>query len=446
MNTSTRQAIVAGILGNTLEWYDFALYGHFSIFIGKTFFPPEESGLAILAAFAVFSVSFFMRPIGALIFSAIGDRYGRKKALSLSMLGMAIPTAGIGLLPAFSEIGYTATVLLIVLRLFQGLSLGGEMGGAVTYIMEHTPERRIGLASSLIQASTCLGLLLGTLISSGLSLALTTVQFDDWGWRVPFLLGLLAAWIGLRIRRDMPESLLYEWAKSEDLLLHNPIKTLFMAHKRSVLLGVALLAPMTSCFFLAFVYFNSFMMSKLLLPAGKSLMMTSLGLLLSLAATLWGGWMADKTGYKRVLMLGAGLSLVALYPITASLSGALGIEAVWPAFLGFSLLIGLYTSAVFCAVAGLFSTEIRYSGVSFAVNIASPLFGSTVPLLAAWLMQEQGASNGFLILGAYIMLLFSIAGWAIYHLRAEAFAGWGKMEGRTRPATDQGESGFPDKF
>ena len=150
MNALTRQAILAGIVGNALEWYDFALYGHFSVLIGRTFFPTGESGLGVLAAFAVFSVSFYMRPIGAALFSIMGDRYGRKKALSLSMLGMAIPTAGIGLLPAYSEIGFSATVLLVVMRLFQGLSLGGEMGGAVTYVMEHTPSHRSGFVTDLI--------------------------------------------------------------------------------------------------------------------------------------------------------------------------------------------------------------------------------------------------------------------------------------------------------
>ncbi len=426
MTPLTRQAIIAGILGNALEWYDFALYGHFSVFIGKTFFPGDTSGLAMLAAFAVFSVSFFMRPIGAVIFSVIGDRQGRKKALSLSMLGMAIPTAGIGLLPPFSEIGYTATVILIVLRLFQGLSLGGEMGGAVTYVMEHTPKQRIGLASSLIQASTCLGLLLGTLISTGISSLLSEAEFNTWGWRIPFILGLIAAWTGLRIRRDMPESLLYEMARSEDRLLHNPLSSLFRHNKRAVLLGVALVAPMTACFFLAFVYFNSFMMSDLQLPARLALMMTSVALIMSLAATLLGGCMADRWGYKVVLALGSGLLLVTLYPITASLSGGLGTGWFWAGFFGFACLTGLYTSSVFGAVAGLFSTEIRYSGVSFAVNIASPLFGSTVPLLAAWLIRDRGAVDGFLLMGSYLAGLFILAGWAIYRMKTAAFTGWGQ--------------------
>ncbi|MDD1648980.1 MAG: MFS transporter [Methylococcaceae bacterium] len=424
--TSTRKAVIAGILGNTIEWYDFALYGHFSLFIGQTFFPKEQPGLAMLAAFAVFSVSFFMRPLGAIIFSAIGDRHGRKKALSLSMLGMAIPTAGIGLLPAFADIGYTATALLVLLRLFQGLSLGGEMGGAVTYVMEHTPERRIGLASSLIQASTCVGLLFGTLISSGISALLTEDQFSEWGWRIPFLLGLLAAWIGWQIRRAMPESALYELAKSEDRLLRNPIRSLFAWQKRQIVLGVAVIAPMTCGFFFAFVYFNSLMIGELGFPASRALMITSIGLTLSLTATLLGGWLADRRGYKPVLVLGAGLLLLGVYPLVGLLSGKAGPDPVLPAFFAFSLILGIYTSAAFAAVAGLFATEVRYSGVSFAVNIASPVFGSTAPLLAAWLIRDSGLVSGFQVFGGYLIALSMMAAWAILQLDRQAFERWGE--------------------
>ena len=425
MTSLTRKAVIAGILGNALEWYDFALYGHFSVFIGQTFFPKEEPGLAMLAAFAVFSVSFFMRPLGAMIFSSIGDRYGRKKALSLSMLGMAIPTAGIGLLPAYSEIGYTATILLVMLRLFQGLSLGGEMGGAVTYVLEHTPERRIGLASSLIQASTCSGLLLGTLLSSGISAMLTDEQFSLWGWRIPFLVGLIAAGIGLHIRRSMPESALYELAKSKDRLLRNPIRTIFTRHKRAILLGVAVLTPMTCCFFFAFVYFNSFMMAELKFRSSHALMTTSVGLVLSLSATLLGGWWADRRDYRAVLKLGAVLGLLAVYPLTHALSGTVEASWVLPSFLIFSVLIGVYTSSAFAAVAGLFATEVRYSGVSFAVNLASPVFGSTAPLLVTWLVRELGVAQGFQVFAIYLVALFALAMLAILRLDQRAFSRWG---------------------
>lgn len=424
MNRESRKAITAGILGNAIEWYDFALYGHLSVLIGKTFFPGEESELAVLSTFAVFSVSFFMRPIGAVIFSAIGDRYGRKRALSLSMLGMAIPTAGIGLIPSFTDIGYTATILLVLLRLIQGLSLGGEMGGAVTYVMEHTPGHRVGLASGLIQASTCLGLLAGTLISGAIAAVLSEAQFNLWGWRVPFLLGLFAAWIGLMIRRNMPESRLYERAKAENRLVRNPVKAVFANQKKPLLLGIAVLVPMTCCFFFAFVYFNSFMISQLDFQASRALMITSVGLMLSLSTTLFGGWLADRIGYRHVLSIGALLCLITFFPIIQMMSGEMGTAVVLPAFASLSILVGFYCSSAFAAVAGLFSTEVRYSGASLAVNIASPVFGSTAPLLAAWLIRDHGIEDGLSLFGGYLMVLFTIAATAVWRLDSRAFAAW----------------------
>lgn len=424
MNTISRKAVLAGIIGNAIEWYDFALYGHFSVIIGYTFFPKEEAGLATLAAFAVFSVSFFMRPLGAIIFSHIGDRYGRRKALSLSMLGMAIPTAGIGLLPAYQDIGISATVIMIGLRLFQGVSLGGEMGGAVTYVMEHTPNKRIGLASSLIQASTCLGLLAGTSLSSLISFLLTDSQFQDWGWRLPFVVGLLAAWIGLKIRKSMPESALYEAAKAQDLLHYNPIRIIVLYHLGKVFTGLAILVPMTFCFFFAFVFFNSFMMTNLGFPPSRALMNTSAAILLSLMTTVLSGWLADRLGYKRILLIGALLLLASAQLISRLLSGELSDSLIFSGLLLFAFLIGIYTSAAFAAVAGLFSTAIRYSGVSFAVNIASPLFGSTAPLLATWLIREYGVESGFQTIGYYLMALSLLALMAILKLDPDAFSHW----------------------
>jgi MFS family permease len=292
--------------------------------------------------------------------------------------------------------------------------------------MEHTPSKRIGLASSLIQASTCLGLLAGTTLSSLISFLLTDSQFENWGWRVPFLVGLLAAWIGFKIRKGMPESALYEAAKAENLLHHNPIRIIVQHHLGKVFTGLAILVPMTFCFFFAFVFFNSFMMTNLAYPASRALMNTSAAILLSLMTTIWSGWLADRVGYKRILLTGVLMLLASAQLITRLLSGELSESLIFPGLLLFAFLIGIYTSSAFAAVAGLFSTEIRYSGVSFAVNIASPLFGSTAPLLATWLIQEYGVESGFETIGYYLMALCLLALMAIFKIDHDAFLHWGK--------------------
>lgn len=416
MSKLNRKALIAGLLGNAMEWYDFALYGHFSIIIGQTFFPKVKTELAMLSAFALFSVSFFMRPLGALMFSYIGDRFGRKRALYLSMLGMAIPTACIGLLPGYQQIGIASTICLILIRLLQGLALGGEMGGAITYVMENAPAERTGLCSSLIQASTCVGTLLGTFISSLLAMMMDQNSFETWGWRLPFILGLVAAWIGFYIRKQMPESASYEKAKQNQELVDNPLRELIKAHRKQLLIGTTILIPMTSSFFLAFVYFNSFMMAELHYPVSQALLTTSLGLTFAIGSTLWGGFLADKHGAKKVLSLGSMLLLISIFPILRFLAQPHTWLTLLPYYLFLCLLVGLYTSAAFGALSKLFITAVRYSGVSFAINIASPLFGSTIPLLATWLLQKKGIEQGFEWLSYYLMVCFAIATVSVFNL------------------------------
>lgn len=409
MDGVMRRAVMAGVIGNALEWYDFALYGHFSVVIGRQFFPPEDATTATLAAFAVFSVSFFLRPVGAVIFSLIGDRLGRKRALSISILGMAIPTACIGILPSYGQLGLMATLLLILLRLLQGIAMGGEMGGAVTYVMEHVAPNRKGLVSAMIQASTCLGLLSGALVSVLVSMLMTESQFDEWGWRIPFILGLLAAWVGWRIRIHMPESDHFEEVRLSGQLLDNPVKQVMARYRPALAIGLMWLMPMTSCFYLGFVYFNSFMIGHLGYSSRHALMMTSLALTISGLVTLLCGWLSDRWCTMRSLALGSGLMVFFVQPLIAQLSGENGTEAMWASYLLFAALIGGYTSVVFTRVAELFPTEVRYSGVSLVLNIASPLFGSTVPLLAVWLVSKYGAGFGFQLLGSYVMLMAGAA-------------------------------------
>lgn len=408
LNQRTK-ALIAGLFGNAIEWYDFALYGHFSVIIGQTFFPKENPELAMLSAFAIFSVSFFMRPLGAYIFSLIGDRYGRRRALYLSMMGMALPTAGIGLLPGFQHWGIASTIILTLIRLLQGFALGGEMGGAITYVMENAPPHRKGLISSLIQSSTCLGLLLGSLISSLISQLLPEEQFLSWGWRLPFIIGLLAAWIGLFIRRKIPESTAFEQAKTKNQILQKPIHVLLHNHWRELVIGTMILIPMTCTFFLTFVYYNSWMITKINFSVGQALSITSLGLIAAIMTTLLGGLASDKFGAPFVLCNGILLLSLSIIPLLKNLTEANNSATILPWFLFLSALVGFYTSAAFGALSSLFATAIRYSGVSFAINIASPIFGSTLPLLATWLNQNMGDSLGVTYLSYYLVACFALA-------------------------------------
>lgn len=423
-NSNQKSPLIAGILGNILEWYDFALYGHFSVLISRHFFPEGDQ---ILATFAVFSVSFFMRPLGAMIFSAIGDRHGRKRALSLSILGMAAPTAAIGLLPDYAHIGGWATAFLILLRLLQGMALGGEMGGAVTFVMEHTPRSQIGRASAWIQASTCLGLLAGTVMASTLALLLDQQDFENWGWRIPFILGIAAAWLGFKIRRKMSESAVFEIARNENRLQKNPLGEIHGQYRGATLTAIGIVAPMTCGFFFCFVYFNSYLVTGLGLSSAKALMVTSVGLILSLIATLASGIIADRIGYKPVLSRTSRLLFLATLPLVIAFSGTWDIQVTLGAYFIFSLILGAYCSTAFASVTALFPTPIRYSGISMSVNLASPIFGSTAPLLVAALVETLGGHSGFIVFGAYFTVLWIMALMAIHKIDPHAFDRWGQQ-------------------
>lgn len=421
--SSSKSPLIAGIVGNILEWYDFALYGHFSVLISRHFFPEGDR---ILATFAVFSVSFFMRPLGAIIFSAIGDRHGRRRALSLSILGMAAPTAAIGLLPDYAQIGGWATASLIFLRLLQGMALGGEMGGAVTFVMEHTAREQIGRASAWIQASTCLGLLAGTVMASTLAVFLDQQDFENWGWRIPFILGIAAAWLGFKIRRKMSESTVFEIARNENRLQKNPLGEIQGKYRWETFTAIGVVAPMTCGFFFCFVYFNSYLVTGLGLSSAKALMVTSIGLILSLLATLASGIIADIVGYKPVLLRTSQLLLVIALPLITALAGTWMLEITLAAYFTLTILLGAYCSTAFASVTALFPTPIRYSGISMSVNLASPIFGSTAPLLVAALVEGLGGHSGFIAFGGYFTVLWLMALFAIRKIDPRAFDCWGQ--------------------
>jgi MHS family proline/betaine transporter-like MFS transporter len=224
-------AILAGIVGNVLEWYDFAVYGYFAPSIGRHFFPSEDPAASLIAAFGVFAAGFLMRPIGGLVFGNIGDKIGRNRALILSVLTMAVPTFFIGLLPDHHQIGTAAPVLLVLLRLLQGLAIGGEFTTSIVFLVESAPAHQRGFVGSWCPFGATAGVLLGSVIGTLITAILPQPAIDAWGWRVPFLLGLGVGVIGWMMRRHLPEPL----AKAGATAVVSPIKAAFFGQWRVIL-------------------------------------------------------------------------------------------------------------------------------------------------------------------------------------------------------------------
>lgn len=210
-----RKVLLAGMIGNGLEWYDYALYAYMVTLISKLFFPAGNEAVHLLATLGIFAVGFIARPFGGILFGMVGDKFGRRTALVAAIFLMAFPTGCIGLLPTYEQVGILAPLLLVLLRVMQGLSLGGAFSGTVIFLVEHSPPARRGLVGSTSLASLAVGFLLGSLVVMLMQVSLSEAQFESWGWRIPFLLGVPIGFIGLYIRNHTEESPVYEEAKKK---------------------------------------------------------------------------------------------------------------------------------------------------------------------------------------------------------------------------------------
>jgi MHS family proline/betaine transporter-like MFS transporter len=294
---NTRRAVAAGAIGNVLEWYDFAVYGYFAAAIGRAFFPNEDAVAQVLAAFGIFAVGFLMRPIGGAVIGVIGDRLGRRAALTFSVAAMAIPTFLVGVLPDYQTLGIAAPILLTLLRMVQGLSVGGEYTTSIIFIIEQSPPNRRGLVGALGCCGAIGGILLGSATGALLATAMSEQALEDWGWRLPFLLGLVVGLAGVVLRRHVQESPRKATAKS-------PL--LDTIRNYGPLLGkLAALSVFNSVgFYLMFVYIVSWLQFADNIPPATALAINSTSMVVMLPVMVLMGWLSDRYG-RRKLMLGA---------------------------------------------------------------------------------------------------------------------------------------------
>ncbi len=300
-NRQARRAITATVIGNGLEWFDFTVYSFFSVIIAKVFFPTGSELTSYLLALATFGVGFFMRPVGGIVLGIYGDKHGRKAALSLTILLMAFGTLIIALTPSFAQIGYLAPVLIVLARLLQGFSAGGEMGSATAFLTEHAPAGRKAFYSSWIQASIGVAVLLGSALGAILSSYLTQAQLESWGWRVPFLIGTLIGPVGFYIRSRVDETPAYTASKPVDSPLREVIKT----YPRQTLISFSLVVLWTVCTYAILFYIPSYAQRVLGLPSWMGFSAGMMGGAVLIVATHTAG--GRHGGSQRQPFMAAGL-------------------------------------------------------------------------------------------------------------------------------------------
>lgn len=386
---SLRKVVVSGMLGNGLEWYDYALYAQMSFIISELFFPGENETVSLIATFGVFAVGFLFRPLGAVLFGYIGDKYGRRSSLVIAILMMAIPTGCIGLLPTYAQIGIWAPVLLTIIRILQGLSLGGEFSGSITYIVEHSPEKHRGLAGAASLVSLILGFLLGSFVALLFVKSLSPEDFSSWGWRVPFLLGIVIGLIGLYIRSSCDESPAYEEAKNEGHLSDSPVRTALFQYPGTMLKAFVLYISVTMPFYLASVYLLSFSQKKLGLGVDQALVINTSAMIAMLIAVIFGAILSDRIGRKPVLLASVIIMMFSIIPLFFLMEMRLFLT-IFLAQVSLGFIVGVYIAPIPAVLVEMFPTSIRYTGMAISYNLAAAMFGGTAPVVCEWLISRTG--------------------------------------------------------
>lgn len=389
--SAMKRTLLAGAIGNVLEWYDFALYGYFAPVFAALFFPSDSPSISLISAFGVFAVGFLARPLGALLFGYWGDTLGRRNALAWSVLFMAIPTCLVGLLPTYATIGVVAPIALTLCRFLQGLSVGGEFTGSATFLVEHAAASQRGYVGSWAGFSAQIGALLGSGVGALTASSLAEEALRQWGWRIPFVMGGFIAVVGWYLRTKVPESPAFEAIRQAGNVTASPVRDVFTMQRRAVAKVIGLVWLHGVAFYLLYVYLTTYLVTVTTTPLATVLVLnTSCMTILALLIPVMGAW-SDRIGQPPLLIAGAaGIALLS-YPCFLWLTSQ-DLPRMITAQIVLTILVACYMGPFFAAVAELFPTSLRYTGLSIGYNIGAALFGGTAPLIATVLIEWSGNS------------------------------------------------------
>ena len=406
---SPKRVIVASLIGTSLEWYDFFLYGTAAALVfNKLFFPNFEPLVGTLLAFATYAVGFVARPLGGIVFGHFGDRVGRKQVLVITLLLMGIATFLIGLLPTYATIGVAAPILLVALRFAQGFGLGGEWGGAVLMSLEHGAPDRRGLNASWPQVGVPVGNLLAAAVLALLNLVLSEEAFLSWGWRVAFLLSGALVVVGLWIRVTVAESPLFTEVEQSGAKAKLPLVEVLKQHPKELLIAMAARIGTDVAFYTFTLYILTYITTNLGLPRGIGLNAVLIGSAFQLALIPWFGALSDRYGRRPIYAIGAisaGLWAFAFFPLLSTRSTFLIVLATVVALATHAAMYG--PQAAF--IAELFSTKLRYSGASMGYQIAGVLGGAVAPLISIALVKATGSAFAVSVYVLAMMVLTLVA-------------------------------------
>ncbi|MDP9629039.1 UNVERIFIED_ORG: MHS family proline/betaine transporter-like MFS transporter [Ensifer adhaerens] len=389
-----RRAVVAASVGNALEWYDFIIYALFAVYIAQNFFPGGDQTTELVKAFIAFGLGFIIRPLGAVLIGVYADRAGRKAALTLTIMIMALGTLVIAAAPTYAAIGIGAPLLLLVGRMLQGFSAGGELGGAAAFLVEHAPEGKKGKYASWLQGSMAISNILAALVAFTVTALLTQQQIGEWGWRLPFLVGLLIAPVGIWMRRTLDETPHFR----EEIARQNksgvterlPLKAAFVEFWRELLKGTGMCVLWGVSTYTLVIFMPIYIQRSFGMSGSDTFLASLIGNVFMLISCVVAGSLSDVVGRKKVLVVAAIILATAVHPLLWLLHMSSTLPTLIFVQTAFCIMVGLYVGVAPSALSEIFPTRVRSTGMSLAYNTAATIFGGFAPAILTWLSQGGG--------------------------------------------------------
>src|SRR5712671_3024296 len=393
--------IGASSVGTLIEWYDFYIYGTLAAVFATHFFPPGNESLALLASLAVFWFGFLLRPFGAIFFGHLGDLIGRKFTFMLTLLLMGAATFVVGLIPSYASWGYAAPILILLMRAIQGLALGGEYGGAATYIAEHAPDGKRGLYTSWIQTTATMGIVLSLFVVLICRQSMSSQQFEDWGWRIPFWLSAILVGLSIYIRLKLAESPLYARLKEQGNASVNPIKETYSSRRNWGFMAFALFgatAPEGVVWYTGQFYALIYMTTVLKINYVTVYIVLMIALTVGSVGFLFFGWLSDRIGRRNIMTVGFALAIISYWPVFTWLGTFKDSPVVLTVLVFYMvILVTMVYGPIAAFLVELFPARIRYTSMSLPYHVGNGVFGGLVPAAGASIAAITGiALSGLL--------------------------------------------------
>ncbi|WP_458098024.1 MFS transporter [Roseomonas sp. WA12] len=404
-----KRALVAACIGNFIEYFDFVIYGYFASVIARLFFPADDPAASLLLTFAVFAISYASRPLGGIIFGHLGDRYGRKTPLAVAILLIAACTTLIGLMPTYHSIGIAAPILLTVLRLIQGISVGGEYGGATSFISEYAPANRRGFYTGWQTFTIGLALLVGGGVASLLTSTLSYEALHSWGWRLPFLAGLPLGFVGLYLRLKLEETPHFASVQAHHDVEKAPLLAGLRQEWRSILIAMGLICAPSACIYIYYIYMPTYLATVLKFDLAQAQRLNLYNLAFYCFLLPFFALLSDIVGRKPMMLAGAIAIGLVTYPAFHLLDPANPGRTLLALGL-MSLAFAPHSATALCAMSELMPTKMRYTGLSVSLNIPVTLLGGTAPFLATYFISRTGNaySPSWIVLGGALLTLLAV--------------------------------------